>query len=224
MRIPVTALSASITLLLAGGSFAQEETKAKAEDASKKVEALPRPLNPNLAKIDELGKLSLLSEELCAKIVEKRPFLGMSKFDALIGDELSKEQKSELYAKVFIPLNLNAAPEEEILLVPGVGKKMAHEFDEYRPYKNLSQFRREIGKYVDEKEVARLESFVFIPADLNNASEDDFKTIPGVGKKMVHEFMEYRPYKNIEQFRREIGKYVDEKEVARLERYVFIKE
>jgi hypothetical protein len=39
---------------------------------------------------------------------------------------------------------------------------------------------------------------------------------------MLHEFKEYRPYKAIEQFRREIGKYVDKREVARLERYVTI--
>jgi hypothetical protein len=37
---------------------------------------------------------------------------------------------------------------------------------------------------------------------------------------MLHEFKEYRPYKTMDQFRREIGKYVDKKEVARLERYV----
>ncbi len=37
---------------------------------------------------------------------------------------------------------------------------------------------------------------------------------------MLREFKEYRPYTNIEQFRKEIGKYVDKKEVARLERYV----
>jgi len=37
---------------------------------------------------------------------------------------------------------------------------------------------------------------------------------------MLHEFKEYRPYDNIARFRREIGKYVNEKEVARLERYV----
>lgn len=34
------------------------------------------------------------------------------------------------------------------------------------------------------------------------------------------EFKEYRPYKAMEQFRREIGKYVDKNEVARFERYV----
>jgi hypothetical protein len=37
-----------------------------------------------------------------------------------------------------------------------------------------------------------------------------------MGKRMLHEFKEYRPYKTIEQFRKEIGKYVDQKEVARL--------
>jgi hypothetical protein len=37
---------------------------------------------------------------------------------------------------------------------------------------------------------------------------------------MLREFKEYRPYVNIQQFRREIGKYVNEKEVARFERYV----
>ena len=51
-------------------------------------------------------------------------------------------------------------PSPDILLIPGVGGRMAHEFEEYRPYSNIEQFRREIGKYVDEAEVARLEQYV----------------------------------------------------------------
>ena len=39
---------------------------------------------------------------------------------------------------------------------------MAHEFEEYRPYTSMEQFRREIGKYVNEDEVARLERYVEI--------------------------------------------------------------
>ena len=38
--------------------------------------------------------------------------------------------------------------------------KMVHEFLEYRPYENMAEFDREIGKYVDEAEVARLRSYV----------------------------------------------------------------
>ena len=59
-------------------------------------------------------------------------------------------------------LDLNTATDEEILLIPGVGRRMLHEFKEYRPYKDIERFRREIGKYVDKTEVARLEQYVTI--------------------------------------------------------------
>jgi hypothetical protein len=39
---------------------------------------------------------------------------------------------------------------------------------------------------------------------------------------MVREFKEYRPWKTQAQFEKEIGKYVDAKEVKRLWRYVVI--
>jgi len=177
-------------------------------------------LNPNLAGEKELLALPPFNAKLVKLVVEKRPFLRISELHALLSDSLKTGQLTELYAKLFIPINLNTATREEILLVPGVGRRMAHEFEEYRPYRAMAQFRREIGKYVDAKEVARLEQYVFVPINLNTASDEDILSIPGVGKRMLHEFKEYRPYKNIEQFRREIGKYVDKKEVARLESYV----
>ena len=108
-------------------------------------------------------------------------------------------------------------------MIPGVGKKMAHEFEEYRPYKSVKQFRKEIGKYVDDAEVERYLNYVFVPVDLNTASEEDIKALPGVGSKMAHEFEEYRPYVSLNEFRKEIGKYVDDNELKRLERLVYIK-
>jgi DNA uptake protein ComE-like DNA-binding protein len=179
-------------------------------------------LNPNQAGEEELSALPHLTEALVASLMEQRPFLNMTDVNTLLSQSLSEEQRTELYNRLFLPLNLNAASREEILLVPGVGDRMVHEFEEYRPYQAIAQFRREIGKYVDEEEVARLEQFVFVPIDLNTASDEDILSIPGLGNRMLHEFKEYRPYQNIQQFRREIGKYVDEKEVARLERYVTI--
>jgi len=64
------------------------------------------------------------------------------------------------YAMLFLHLNLYTATENEIMMIPGVGKRMAHEFKEYRPCKNIEPFRREMGKYWNAKEVARLESYV----------------------------------------------------------------
>ena len=177
-------------------------------------------VNPDLANEKELLSLPHMNATLVKDIMERRPFLKMSDLNSLLAPSLRKEQLAELYGKMFVQINLNTATQEEILLIPGVGKRMLHEFEEYRPYKTLAQFRKEIGKYDDQKELARLEQYVFVPIHLNTASDEDILSIPGMGKRMLREFKEYRPYKNIEQFRKEIGKYVDKKEVARLERYV----
>jgi len=179
-------------------------------------------LNPNLASEEELTAVPQLGAAGAAKVMAGRPWLTMAALHAVVGANLSEEQQGELYARLWLPINLNDVTEAEILLIPGVGNRMAHEFEEYRPYAGLAVFRREMGKYVDDDEVARLEQFVFVPLDLNSASSEDFATIPGVGPRMIHEFEEYRPYAGIEQFRREMGKYVDDDEVARFERYMTI--
>lgn len=177
-------------------------------------------VDPNIAGEKELLALPHLNPTIAKGIMERRPFLRMMDLNAFLSQSLRKEQLTELYGKMFVHINLNTATREEILMIPGVGDRMLREFLEYRPYKALVQFRREIGKYVNDAELARLEQHVFVPINLNTASDEDILSIPGLGPRMLHEFKEYRPYKAIEQFRREIGKYVNEREVARLERYV----
>jgi DNA uptake protein ComE-like DNA-binding protein len=179
-------------------------------------------VDANIASEKELAALPHLNAGLVKSIVDRRPFPSITELDALLSPTLSRQQLTELYGRLFVHLNLNTATREQILLIPNAGPRMAHEFEEYRPYKALSQFHREIDKYVDDKELARLEQYVFVPINLNTATDADILTIPGLGNRMLHEFKEYRPYKAIEQFRREIGKYVDKREVARLERYVTI--
>lgn len=177
-------------------------------------------LNPDLASEAELRALPGLDSTLIGRILAQRPFAGMAAFHTVMSGAMNADQLAEAYRRLFLPLNLNTATREEILLVPGVGPRMAREFEEYRPYHTLQQFRREIGKYVDSTEVARLEQFVFVPIDLDTASDEDILSIPGMGRRLLREFKEYRPYRSIEQFRREIGKYVNAAEVARLEQYV----
>ena len=178
-------------------------------------------LDANTATEKELLALPNMTPELTKAIVSRRPFASIKELDAAL-QPLSAQQRADLYGRLFVAINLNTATREEILLIPGLGQRMAHEFEEYRPYKALAQFRKEIGKYVDDKEVARLEQYVFVPINLNTATDADILSIPGLGQRMLHEFKEYRPYKSMEQFRREIGKYVSKQEVARLERYVTI--
>ena len=180
-------------------------------------------LDPNVATKEQLAELPGLSDTIVEALVEARPFADATTFDTFLAKHtLDEEARDAVYARAFVHVNLQTADSKTFQLIPGVGDHMAHEFDEYRPWKSWKQFDKEIGKYVEDEEVARLKQYLFIPLDLNTASEADFKTIPGVGKHMAHEFEEYRPWKSKAQFEREIGKYVDEKEVARLWRYVVI--
>ena len=209
VRLAVSPMALVLVLGLAAGAWAQVGDSGEV-------------VNPNLAGADDLRGLPHLTGPIVDSLMERRPFLSMTDLQAYLSPSLSADQLTELYPRLFVPINLNTASREEILLVPGVGDRMAHEFEEYRPYRALAQFRREIGKYVDDDEVTRFERYVFVPINLNNASDEDILTIPGLGRRMLHEFKEYRPYRAIEQFRREIGKYVDDDEVARFERYVVV--
>lgn len=171
----------------------------------------------------EVARLPHVSAAVAKQITDRRPFGSIADLHALLtGAGLTAAQAADVYGKAFVHVNLNTGTPQELRLIPGVGARMAHELEEYRPWKSWAQFDREIGKYVDRAEVERIKRHVFIPLDLNTASEADFMTIPGVGKRMAHELEEYRPWKSREQFEKEIGKYVDAREVARLWRFVTI--
>jgi DNA uptake protein ComE-like DNA-binding protein len=180
-------------------------------------------IDANSASVIELAKVPGMTPAIARALFEARPFdsiVALNKF--LLAQKLTQEQANALYRHMFVHINLNTATADEIMLIPGAGKRMAHEFEEYRPWRSYAQFEKEIGKYVDQKEVARLAQYTFIPLNLNTATEADFMTIPGAGKRMAHEFEEYRPWKTQAQFEKEIGKYVDAKEVKRLWRFVYI--
>lgn len=200
----------AFVLLLAAPAAAQVGKSLGVVDANSVSEA-------------DLVKLPGLTPAIAKALVAARPFDSITALNTfLLGQTLTQEQANALYRHMFVHVNLNTATAAEIMLIPGAGKRMAHEFEEYRPWRSYAQFQKEIGKYVDQNEVARLAQYTFIPLNLNTATEADFMTIPGVGKRMAHEFEEYRPWKTQAQFEKEIGKYVDAREVKRLWRFVYI--
>ena len=119
-------------------------------------------VDANLITEVDLAKLPHMNAALAKATLVKRPFKTIKDLDATLGS-LTKEQRTELYAKLFVPINLNTATDQEIQMIPGVGTRMLREFKEYRPYTALAQFHREIGKYVDNTELARLEQYVYVP-------------------------------------------------------------
>lgn len=177
----------------------------------------------NTAPEADVARMPNMTPAIAKALVAARPFDSIVALNSfLLAQKLTQEQASQFFTKAFVHINLNTATPDEILLVPGAGRRMVREFDEYRPWKSWAQFDREIGKYVGPQETARLAQYAFIPVNLNTASDEDILSIPGAGRRMVREFKEYRPWKSQAQFEKEIGKYVDAKEVKRLWRYVVI--
>jgi DNA uptake protein ComE-like DNA-binding protein len=180
-------------------------------------------VDANTAAEADLAAMPSMTPAIAKALVAARPFDSITALHAfLLGQKLTPEQATAFYAKAFVHINLNTATREEILLVPGAGNRMTREFAEYRPWKTWAQFDKEIGKYVGAPETARLAQYCFIPVNLNTATDDDILSIPGAGRRMVREFKEYRPWKTQAQFEKEIGKYVDAREVKRLWRFVVI--
>ena len=171
-----------------------------------------------------LATMPPMTPAIAKAFVAARPFntiVDANNF--LLGQKLTQEQITPLYEKAFVHINLNTGTGPEVLLIPRVAKRMTHEFEEYRPWVSMAQFDKEIGKYVDATEVNRLKQYVFIPLDLNTATDEQFKTIPNLPGNMLREFKEYRPWKTKAQFDKEIGKYVGPQETSRLWRFMVIK-
>src|SRR5687767_5773011 len=119
-------------------------------------------LDPNSASRADLAAIPGMTEPVITAVIAARPYNSMVAFDKVLAANLNERQRDSVYARFWRPIDLNTATGEEIMLIPGVGPRMRHEFEEYRPYTSIEQFRREIGKYVDKNEVARLERYVTI--------------------------------------------------------------
>jgi len=123
------------------------------------------------------------------------------KFDPPAADTDSEEAAMEEGRPVTAEkLNLNTATKEEFMTVPDVGERMAHEFDEYRPYVSISQFRREMAKYVDDAQIAAYEDHVFVPIDMNESDAETVAQILGLDLEGAESLVEGRPYASQDAF------------------------
>ena len=163
-------LASALALAFTMAACAEQEPEADDSAAdSAAIAPAPAPaqttgamLDPNNASRDDLLALGTVQATLVDTLIAHRPFTSMVAVDSVLAGTLDEEQRDSVYTRVWMPIDLNTATDEEILLIPGIGDRMLHEFKEYRPYRAMEQFRREIGKYVDEAEVARLERYVTI--------------------------------------------------------------
>ena len=118
-------------------------------------------------------------------------------------------------------INLNDMTEEQLLTtIPDFGNRMVREFFEYQPYVSIQQFRREIGKYVDDAQVAEYEKYVYVPVDVDNSDAETLKQIPGIDDTIAEALISARPYGTNETFLAKLAEYVTAEQVAAAATYL----
>lgn len=117
-------------------------------------------------------------------------------------------------------LNLNTATADQFKTVPNVGDRMVREFNEYRPYASITQFRREIGKYVNAQQVADYEKYVFVPIGPNEADAATLQQIPGVDDAKAATLIAARPFANNEAFLARLAQVAGEPAVTTARAYL----
>ena len=73
-------------------------------------------LHANSASEAELATVPHVTPELARAIAGQRPFKSVRELDAVL-KSLSRQQKTELYGKLFVPISLNTATDAEILRI-----------------------------------------------------------------------------------------------------------
>jgi len=119
-------------------------------------------VNLNTGTREEIMLIPGAGTRMVREFAEYRPWKAWAQFDKEISKYVGQAETDRLKQYVFIPIDLNAAADDVILTIPGLGARMLGEFKEYRPWKTKAQFDKEIGKYVGANETARLWRYVVI--------------------------------------------------------------
>ena len=118
-------------------------------------------------------------------------------------------------------INLNDMTEEQLLTtIPDFGNRMVREFFEYQPYISIQQFRREIGKYVDDTQVAEYEKYVYVPVDVDNSDAETLQQIPGIEATLAEALISARPYGSNEAFLAKLAESLTAEQVAAAATYL----
>ena len=209
-RLTRTAAVFAVTLTLAFGAVEVRAQVGKSQGVA----------DANTIAEKDLATMPQMTPALARTLTAQRPFnsiLDLHKL--LLSQGLTAEQATAFYGKAFVHINLNTATAEEILLVPGAGRRMAHEFEEYRPWKTYAQFDKEIGKYVGPDATARLAQYTFIPMNPNTAADAELQTVPGASAAMLGVIRSARPYASIAALEQALTKATTATEGKRIARY-----
>jgi len=118
-------------------------------------------------------------------------------------------------------INLNTATSDQLLsTIPGFGSRMVREFQEYRPYDSIQQFRQQIGKYVDHAQVAEYEKYIYVPIAINASDSATLQQIPGLDSTEADALIAARPYASVDAFLTKLSTFVSADQLEKAKSYL----
>ena len=138
------------------------------------------------------------------------------------GESAPQEAAASMTFPTAALVDPNSASAEELAAVPGMTEAAAAAIMTGRPFATPTEMNTAIGDTLDDEGRKSVYAHVFVKVGLNSGAEDDYKLIPSSLRPghLAHEFEEYRPFESMEQFSREMSKYVSAEEVVYLQRFV----
>lgn len=139
-------------------------------------------------------------------------FVGLAFWGSVLSTNAQEQPKPKL--------NLNTSTNEQFMTIPNMGPQMLREFNEYKPYISIAQFRREMGKYIDAQKVAEYEKYVFVPINRNDSDKATVMQIPGLTEAEADQLIAGRPYATHAAFLTAVSKLVTAEERTTAEAYL----
>ena len=167
------------------------------------------PVDPNQADDQTLQQLPGVTVEIAETLIAGRPYDSPATFITALGESVAPELVSAASTflapdagstATWVRYNLNTASSAQLMTIPGAGERMTREFEEYRPYTSIGQFRGEMGKYISPEEVAALEQYLFVPVAPSQVDLDTLQQLPGVNADVAQTLAAEGPFDSIESF------------------------
>ncbi len=117
------------------------------------------PVNVNTTTDEEWRLVPGIGAHMLMDFKANRPFRSLASFSQEIGKYLPAKDAAQLMQYVFVPLDVNAAPDDDLRTIPGMTPKVLTAITRHRPYRDLPAFTKAIRKTVPAKEAARLSLF-----------------------------------------------------------------